>query len=70
MSDEVTCCGNCRFHVGEQCHRMPPQVVGDTYSNTEGENAHYREVVYTSIAALWPTTKDSDWCGEHEPEAD
>jgi hypothetical protein len=62
-------CWNCKFwkrksdNLGE-CHRNAPQIVTTTESRTVGETGVYREVVESYTRSEWPTTKDSNWCGE------
>lgn len=54
------CCENCRFwnmrgtEYGE-CRRSPPVLI-DVDVPFQDDNG---------LVSLWPTTNDTDWCGEY-----
>jgi hypothetical protein len=60
-------CKTCRFWTKEECHRMPPVVLSQTWSNTEGYRGEYRESISSNQVTAWPETAADEWCGEHQP---
>ncbi len=59
----IMSCMDCRFWDGEgqaygRCRRLSPRMTDGVLINDMGDK---------SIHAMWPSTKDTDWCGEFEP---
>ena len=57
-------CGDCKFwerynekSVRGECHAMPPAMLGQI---------NMPEIGIDRIAAVWPQTPDSQWCGKFE----
>ena len=57
-------CGDCKFWIRDydgaitgDCHAMPPVVAGQL---------HHLPTDYYPEQAVWPETRDSEWCGKFE----
>ena len=57
-------CSVCRFYVGGQCRKGPPQVVTHTDTVYEESSAGPLAHIESYTVSEWPEPDSDGWCGE------
>lgn len=63
----VACCGECRFHGGEEDRQRVMQEFGDVRVLPDEGMCRRRSPVAGDFMMRWPWMRASEWCGEFEP---
>lgn len=53
-------CETCRFLVGVDCRRYPPQMILYPTDN--------QQPIFYAPGQAWPYVGAHSWCGEHQPK--